>query len=219
MSLYVLKNKTDAVLFESRCSSLKKCVETAISQGVALDGLVLPRANLAGANLDGIQMYDADLRGANLSGANLSESQLDGTNFSGTALYNACLCESSIRNADFRNASFGATDIAGTDLSGSIFSTLSAFLLNFTDCAAMTGCVFEDPAGISCPMSHPPVVILGLPRPVVLLDRHIKTGAHAPLTYPQWKDKAASTSPATLSPLPSNGKAAPEDSPPETACQ
>lgn len=214
MPLYVLKNKADAVLFENRCSSLKKCVETAVSQGITLDGLVLPRANLAGANLDGIRMHGADLRGANLSGANLSESQLDGTDFSGAALYNACLCESSIRNAIFRNASFGATDITGTDLSGSVFSTLSAFLLNFTDCSAMTACFFEDPAGISCPMSHPPLVILGLPRPVILLDRHIKTGALAPLTHAQWKDRAAS-----LPPHPANSEAAPEDSSPETACQ
>lgn len=188
MNKIILKNKAGAVLFESRCSSIKKCLETAVAEGIALDGIALPRANLSGTNLDNAQMPEADFRGTNLTGANLSESRLDGANFSGAALYNACLCEAALRGCDFRNAAFGATDIAGADLSGSVFSTLSAFLLNFTDCATMADCRFDDPTGISCPMSSPPIVILGLARPVILLDRHIKAGVQTPFTHEQWKN-------------------------------
>ncbi len=192
MKFMILKNKSGSILFEYRCGSVKKCVETAVAQGIALDGIALPRANLSGANLDGARMPGADLSGANLTGTNLSESLLNGADFSGAALYNACLCESALRGCDFRDAAFGATDIAGSDLSESVFSTLSAFSLNFTDCAAMAGCRFEDPAGISCPMSHPPVVIFGLPRPVMMMDRHIKTGAQPPLTHAQWQERPPS---------------------------
>lgn len=190
MNTVVLKNKNGSPLFENRFHSIKKCLESAVAQGIVLDGIALPHANLTGANLDGARMAGADLSGANLTGANLSESRLDGADFSGAALYNACLCEASLRGCNFRDAAFGATDIAGADLSESVFSTLSAFLLNFTDCTAMKDCRFEDPAGISCPISHPPVVILGPPRPVFILDRHIKTGALPPLTHAQWQNTA-----------------------------
>lgn len=187
MNIVILKNKDGSILFESRCRSIKKCIESAVAQGIVLDGISLPHANLTGANLDGARMAGADLCGANLTGANLSESRLDGADFSGATLYNTCLCEASLRGCNFRNAAFGATDIAGANLSESVFSTLSAFLLNFTDCAAMKDCRFEDPAGISCSMSHPPIVILGPPRPVFILDHHIKTGALPPLTHAQWR--------------------------------
>lgn len=185
MAFYTLKNTRGEIVFRGPFASVRHCAETAVRESVSLQGVKLRRANLRGANLDGALLEGADLRGANLEGANLSEARLDKSRLEGANLQGACLCESSLRWCDFRDASFGATQIAGSDLTGSIFSTLSAFTLDFASCQAMAGCIYHNAHGESCPISQPPVVISGLPRPVVLMDRHIKIG-HAVATYAQW---------------------------------
>lgn len=181
----VIRHKNGTPLFEGPPARRRVTVEAAVAQGVSLEGGELRGIDLSGANLDGADFRGADFRGANFTGVNLSEARLDGADFRGATLYNTCLCESALRGCDFTDADFGGTDIAGADLTGCIFSTLSAFSLNFVDCAAMEGCVFVDPQGVFCPFSWPPVVIAGLSRPIVLLDRHIKTGARV-LDYRTW---------------------------------
>lgn len=175
MPHFALQTTDGNILYEGNARSLRHCVEKAVAQGVDLRKIDLRCANLSNANLDNTRMPGADLSGANLTGANLSESLLDGTDLSGASLQNTCLAWTSLKHCSFLNADFGATDVAGADLSGAVFSTLSAFSLNFIDCAEMKGAAFVEPDGTSCPMTRPPAVLLGLPdSPIIFLDRHVR---------------------------------------------
>lgn len=168
--------RTGNILFEGDFPALRACVEQAVADRVVLDGADLSDANLVNASLDDALMPNACFRNANLMGANLSECSLDGADFTNANLQSACLCFSSLKNCRFEGTSFGATDIAGCDISGGVFSTLSAFSLNFIDAINLSGCRYLH-EGTACGFSRPPVAINGLPFAVSMMDEHILTGS------------------------------------------
>lgn len=178
MKLFQLRSvQSDTLLFEGHFTSYKACLEQAISERVHLHNLDLRHKNISNTNLDEGVLPGADFSHANLSGANLSDTYLKGAKFAGSALYNTCLCDANLSGCDFTDAGFGATDIHGAILSRAQFSTLSCFSLDFTGARQMDGCFFINPDGRICAMSRPPVVIRGLGRePIILMDRHIKSG-------------------------------------------
>jgi hypothetical protein len=183
MPRFTLRTRENVPLYTGTFSCLRRCVESAASDRVALDGLQLHRPNLARANLDDVRLRRGSLIGANLSGANLSESCLEGSDFSGSCFQNACLAYASLRGCRFEDAVFGATDMTGTDLREVWFSTPSAFSLNFTECKSMAGAGFLSLDGTLCPMTHPPLVVIGLsPYPIAFLDRHVWV-EHRVMTY------------------------------------
>lgn len=167
----------NSTLFSGRFSTFHDCLKTAIDDHVPLHYADLRGLNLSNVELDGADLRHAGFTGSNLSGANLSEALLDGANFSGATLFGAVLCESSLRGAFFQDALFGGTDIGHSDLSDTAFSTFSAFDLRFEETRAQTGCRFINGCGTICPMNRPPLVIRGVGRPVIVMDRHIKIGS------------------------------------------
>lgn len=164
------------ILYSGNHQNFRACVETAISDEISLRRADLRRTNLLNARLDGADLRGADFSGANLAGANLSEAQLDNGLFFGTTLVNAVICESSVKNGHFIDTSFGATLITGSLLDGSNFSTLSAFDLDFQSADSMKNSAFINPCHTICPMNRPPLVIRGLAKPLVIMDRHLKIG-------------------------------------------
>lgn len=176
MKIQTIRNVTGEVLFEGCFETMRDCMEMAVSTGTCLDNARLSGKNLTNASLDGARLRGARLDNANLTGANLSESQLDGADFTNATLQGACLCRSSLRGCNFDGAQFDGTDITGGNISGSHFSNPSALLLNFIDAADMSGCYFSVSATGACMMSRPPVVIHGLPFPVVFMDEMVKIG-------------------------------------------
>ncbi len=184
--IQIKHHHTDKVLFEGQFESLKEAVEQAAQDNVSLDYADLQHSSFLNANLDNVRMRHSRLKGSNFMGANLSESDLEGSDFSDASLQNACFCFSSLQDSNFSGSSFGATDIAGCDISRSLFSTVSAFHLNFTDTEVMKGCHYEDASGIKCPVSRPPVLVHGLSYPLVFMDRHIKLGSFLK-TYDEWQ--------------------------------
>ncbi|HRC26386.1 MAG TPA: pentapeptide repeat-containing protein [Alphaproteobacteria bacterium] len=174
MPRFTLRTRENTPLYTGTFSCLRRCLESAASDRVALDGLQLHRPNLARANLDDVRLRRGSLVGANLSGANLSESCLEGSDFRSSCFQNACLAYASLRGCRFEDALFGATDMTGTDLREARFSTPSAFSLNFTECASMAGAGFVGPDDTLYPMTYPPLVVAGLsPCPIAFLDRHV----------------------------------------------
>jgi uncharacterized protein YjbI with pentapeptide repeats len=167
---------TAETLYQGAFSTMRETLECAIRENVSLDNADLQGANLTNAMLDDAKLRGARFDHANLQGANLSESQMDGANFFNAALYNACFCGSSLRGALFDGADFGGTDVAGATLDGSIFSTLSAFALNFTGAASLQDCYWKDGAML-CNFSKPPLVVSGLDYPLAVFDAHIKIGS------------------------------------------
>jgi hypothetical protein len=72
---------TEAILWESPCSTMRETLEKAVLKGANLKG-----ANLKGANLEGANLKGANLKGANLEGANLEGANLEGANLEGAYL-------------------------------------------------------------------------------------------------------------------------------------
>lgn len=177
MTYYTITSIQDGrSLFSGKFPTFRACIETAIGTGISLRHADLCRTNLLNAMLDGADLRGADFTGANLGGANLSEAKLDDALFFGTCLINAALCESSLKGAQFIDSGFGATLIDAALLDQAHFSGLGTFSLDFTGVRTMRHCVFLNPCGTPCPMTRPPVVVQGLSRPFILMDRHIKVG-------------------------------------------
>ena len=83
MKFEIKHRYTNSILFSGEFSSLRLCVEVAVSSRASLSRADLSGANLYGANLSGANLSGANLYGANLYGANLSGANLSGANLSG----------------------------------------------------------------------------------------------------------------------------------------
>jgi Pentapeptide repeats (8 copies) len=101
---------------------------------VAVEGLVLQRADLGdaklrGADLRNADLGDADLRNADLRNADLGDADLRNADLRNADLGNADLGDADLRNADLRGADLGDAKLRGADLrdaklsGGSILST------------------------------------------------------------------------------------------------
>lgn len=176
-TFFIHSYKDGKILYEGVFHSFKQCLEAAVQDRAVLHHADLKTRNLSNANLDDALLRGADFTNANLSGTNLSESDLMGARFMNAALYNTCLAHSNLRECNFEGAAFGGTDIAGSDLSQAVFSTLSAFTLDFIHTNAMRGCRFRNCDGTFSVMNTPPVVMHGLlDRPLIFLDHDSKYG-------------------------------------------
>ncbi len=167
---YAIRSMKGDILFEGRFLSFQACVEAAMHQKNTLQGADFRKANLSNVMLDDVRMIDCDFTGANLTGANLSETYLERACFDGCDLYNACFAYSSLTKASFRHAHFGGTDITGSNLLNARFQGISWLNLNFTEANSIQNCYYHSEAGFIKTFSHPPVVIKGLCRPVVITD-------------------------------------------------
>lgn len=190
MKIYkISSSKTGLTLFEGAFNTPRHAVEQAITDNVCLDHADLSGLNLTNAALDGARLRHARFGNTNLGGANLSEATFDSADFTGANLNAACLCYSSLRGCNFDGVTFGETDITSCDISGSLFSSRSAFYLNFADTSNMTDCYYSVSDKEACLMSRPPIVIHGLPFPVIFMDDHVMIG---PLLR-SWVDLASYT--------------------------
>ncbi|HEY0901486.1 MAG TPA: pentapeptide repeat-containing protein [Micavibrio sp.] len=171
--------RTGQPLYEGAFHTTAQAVEAAISERVSLAFADLRHANLINAELDGAILDSAQLGGANLMGANLSEASLRRTCFQDALLHSTVLCDSIIENADFDGALFGATDVAGARLRHCLFTTLSAFDINFNDAAVLDANRFRAAQDYLCRFSRPPLVIKGLRHIVACLDHKMLIGFHA----------------------------------------
>lgn len=172
----IISYKDQQTLYADRFSSFRACVEQAIADGVSLRHADLSHRNLAHAQLDGGDFHGTRFTNSNLSGANASECILTKAQFTGAILHGTVFCESDLSLAHFDGALFGGTDLFNCRAAQCVFTTLSAFSLNFFEAISMHDSQFLNPCGTSCPMSHPPLVIQGLQQTVIFMDRHIKIG-------------------------------------------
>lgn len=170
--------KTGQPLFEGHFRNLRHAVETAIKEGQSLAFADLRHASLVNAEMDGAILDNALLENANLMGANISEASLRHTCFINAQMHSTVLCESHIEASSFKGALFGATDIAGAKINHCLFDTLSAFSLNFNTTETIGSNGFIAAQEQCCGFSRPPLVLHGLPYPVIRLDHHLLIGNH-----------------------------------------
>ena len=178
MKLIALTNTlTGKIIFEGHFNSLTECLETAVTENIALTGLDMSFKNLSNANLDNATISGCIFKNTNLCGANLSESKIVESDFTNALLCNTCICETDLEKNDFSMALFGGTDIAGSRLSDCKFSTLSSLDLNYYDASVITNCIFECPDKTQAVFNHAPIIVKGLfKKTLAVFDEKIKFG-------------------------------------------
>jgi uncharacterized protein YjbI with pentapeptide repeats len=86
--------------------------------GADLSGIILKGANLKGADLNGVNLINANLEGANLCGVKLINAKLQGANLSGADLGGADLRLADLINANLSGVNLGDAVLARANLSG-----------------------------------------------------------------------------------------------------
>jgi uncharacterized protein YjbI with pentapeptide repeats len=135
MPLFEIKSRLDAhVIFSLETTSLKLCLEAAVSKKVNLSysnlrdsdlsDSDLSDSDLSGSDLSGSDLRDSDLSGSDLrdsdlSDSNLSDSDLSGSNLRGSYLSGSNLSDSDLRGSDLSGSDLSDSDLSGSDLSGS----------------------------------------------------------------------------------------------------
>ena len=160
MKFEIKHRLTGKILFELECTSLKVCVEKAVSAG----------ANLRGANLQGAYLQGADLEGADLWGADLWDVNLRGADLRGADLRGADLWGADLRGADLRGADLWDVNLRGADLRGA-----DLWDVNLWDANLQGACIAETD-GEKITIKKTPVSISNLRWFIIIFDAHMKIG-------------------------------------------
>lgn len=173
-----LKSVEGKILFEGRFSSVKNGVEMAVEDGAALHGIDLRQANLSGVQMDGAQMQGACFWGANLNSANMSGGNFQESDFRTANFLNTCLAEAECNEANFSGAYFSRTIFRNSDLSNTRFSCPSIFTIDLIEAKTLQGAIYCHLGEVDCALSHAPLIIRGLKRPLVFMDDTVLVGTN-----------------------------------------
>lgn len=165
-----LKSVDGKILYEGRFSSVKQGVEMAVSDGVVLDNINLRQANLAGVDMDKAKMAQACFWGANLKGADMSDGDFTKADFRTANFLDTCLVDTFCAGANFDGAYFSRTILRGADLSQTRFSCPSIFTTDLVEVRAMEGAIYSHLGEVDCALSHAPIIIRGLQKPLIFMD-------------------------------------------------
>ena len=177
-----LKSVQGEVLYRGNFSSIKKGVEMAVEEKIDLSNIDLRHANLANAQIDGAKMNGACFWGANLNEANLAEGTFKQADFRTANCLGTCLAETDCTGADFSGSYFSRTICRDAVLTDTRFSCPSLFSLNLVEVKSLKGAIYSHWGEVDCDLSHAPLVIRGLEKPLIFMDdclllgqKHIKT--------------------------------------------
>ncbi|MCI5061256.1 MAG: pentapeptide repeat-containing protein [Alphaproteobacteria bacterium] len=171
-----LRSVEGKILFEGRFASIKEGVQIAVEKGCDLTGVDLRKTNLSGAFLDKAHMPKACFWGANLKDANMSEGHFCGADFRTANLLGTCLAESDLEDSDFSGAYFSRTIVTDGNLQNCRFSCPSIFTVDLTTVGDLMGAVYSHMGEIDCDLSHAPLIIQGLQKPLVFMDDSVLVG-------------------------------------------
>ena len=124
------------------------------------------------------------MEGACFWGANLASTYMTGGNFQNADFRTAnfldtCLAEADCTNANFEGAYFSRTIMTDINLSGCQFSCPSLFTLNLYDTKSLKGATYSHLGEQDCDLSSTPLVIRGLPKPLIIMNDSIIWGGTA----------------------------------------
>lgn len=173
--MYLMSTK-GKILYEGRFPSIRKGVEMAIEDHCILDDINLRKANLAGAHMDGARMKNACFWGANLGNANMAEGDFTGADFRTANCLDTCFAESNCHNANFSGTYFSRTIFRSADLSSTRFSCPSIFSIDLYDVKTLEGAIYSHLGEVDCDLSHAPLIIRGLQKPLIFMDDSVLIG-------------------------------------------
>lgn len=171
-----LKSVEGKILFEGRFSSVKKGVEMAVEKKADLSRIDLRHANLMGARIDHAIMPQACFWGANLNSANMSAGNFTNSDFRTANFADTCLAESTCEGADFSGSYFSRTIFRQADLSSTRFSCPSIFSIDLVEAGTLRGAIYSHMGEEDCDLSHAPLIIRGLERPLIFMDDTVLIG-------------------------------------------
>lgn len=171
-----LKSVDGKILYEGRFSNIRQGLEQAVEKEIDLTAVNLRAANLSGGHFDDAYMPKACLWGANLNEANFSNAVLSYSDFRATNLLNTCLVEANCANSNFEGAYYARTLLSGADLSECQFSCPSLFQVNLAEAKTLKGSTYSHLGEQECAMSHAPIIIQGLMKPMIFMDHHALIG-------------------------------------------
>ena len=172
-----LKSVDGKILFEGRFSNVRQGVEQAVEKNVDLTFVDLRAANLSGAQMDRAQMPYACLWGANLNGANMAEGNFKEADFRTANFLDTCLAEADCSDANFDGSYFSRTILTHSNLQRAQFSCPSIFTTDLSHTATMQGAIYSHLGEVDCDLSHAPLIIQGLPKPVIFMDDCLLIGS------------------------------------------
>lgn len=174
-----LKSVDGKILFDGRFANIKEGVEQAVEQKFDLSKVDLRQANLSGAQIDGAYMPGACFWGANLSNANMTEGNFQNSDFRMAHLPDTCMADVNCNGVDFSGAYFSRTILYNADLSEARFSCPSIFSIDLAQARHMKEAVYDHLGEIECKMSHAPLIIRGLIKPLIFMDDTVLIGQEA----------------------------------------
>jgi uncharacterized protein YjbI with pentapeptide repeats len=171
-----LKSVDGKILFEGRFANVRQGVEMAVESGEALHHINLRGANLSGAQLDNAKMEKACFWGANLNDTNMSEGVFEGADFRTANFVDSCMAEADCTSANFDGAYFSRTIFTGAHLQRTQFSCPSIFTIDLSHTAGLEGAIYSHLGEVDCDLSHAPLIIRGLHKPMIFMDDHMLIG-------------------------------------------
>lgn len=162
---------TTSTLYEGYYPNTSACLESALQQGITLEGLILCGENLSNINADDAALTDVTFKNCNLTGANLSESTLSHVQFISCTLVNACFAYSTLTSTDFINCLCGATDMTQASAKTCTFTGTSCFSIHFSALKSIQECTFRKPNTHVFTTSYAPIIIQGIEaHPLIFKD-------------------------------------------------
>lgn len=165
-----LKSVDGKILFEGRFTNVRQGVEMAVEDQCDLTAINLRGANMTGADLDDAIMPKACFWGANLNDVDMSEGNFEGADFRASNLLNSCLAYSNCTDANFEGAYFSKTIMTGANLTQVKFSCPSIFSIDLAAAETMQGAIYSHLGEVECDLSHAPLIIQGLHKPLIFMD-------------------------------------------------
>lgn len=165
-----LKSIDGKILFEGKFFNARQGVEMAVEAGETLNYINLRGENLSGAQLDNAKMENACFWGANLAGAHMSDGNFGKADFRTANFLDTCLAEANCEAANFEGSYFSKTIFIGTNLRKAKFSCPSIFTIDLSHTSGMTGAIYSHLGEVDCDISHAPLIIKGLHKPMVFMD-------------------------------------------------
>ncbi|HPD82776.1 MAG: pentapeptide repeat-containing protein [Alphaproteobacteria bacterium] len=107
----------------------------------------------------------------------MSEGNFQNADFRTANFLDTCLVEADCEGANFEGAYFSRTLFTYANLCKTQFSCPSLFTIDLAGVKTLEGAVYSHLGEVDCDLSHAPLIIRGLHKPLIFMDDYTIIGA------------------------------------------